>query len=86
MRAAVPGRIVNVHEAKTHICRRIDAAPAGVTIVVAKGGIAATPCRCPRWGHLPQPGTAVAASYLGGACCVHPRAQTAAAPSLSIRD
>ena len=35
---AVPGRIVNVHEAKTHFSRLIDAAHAGETIVVAKGG------------------------------------------------
>lgn len=32
------GRIVNVHEAKTHFSRLIDAAHAGETIVVAKGG------------------------------------------------
>jgi prevent-host-death family protein len=31
-------RIVNVHEAKTHFSRLIDAAHAGETIVVAKGG------------------------------------------------
>jgi prevent-host-death family protein len=36
--AASPGRIVNVHEAKTHFSRLIDAAHAGETIVVAKGG------------------------------------------------
>ena len=35
---AVPGRIVNVHEAKTHFSRLIDAAHAGETITVAKGG------------------------------------------------
>jgi prevent-host-death family protein len=35
---AVPERIVNVHEAKTHFSRLIDAAHAGETIVVAKGG------------------------------------------------
>ena len=33
-----PGRTVNVHEAKTHFSRLIDAAHAGETIVVAKGG------------------------------------------------
>ena len=37
MGAPVP-RIVNVHEAKTHFSRLIDAAHAGETIVVAKGG------------------------------------------------
>jgi prevent-host-death family protein len=31
-------RTVNVHEAKTHFSRLIDAANAGETIVVAKGG------------------------------------------------
>lgn len=31
-------RVVNVHEAKTHFSRLIDAAHAGETIVVAKGG------------------------------------------------
>ncbi len=31
-------RIMNVHEAKTHFSRLIDAAHAGETIVVAKGG------------------------------------------------
>ena len=31
-------RIVNVHEAKTHFSRLIDAAHAGETIMVAKGG------------------------------------------------
>lgn len=31
-------RIVNVHEAKTHFSRLIDAAHAGETIVLAKGG------------------------------------------------
>jgi len=31
-------RSVNVHEAKTHFSRLIDAAHAGETIVVAKGG------------------------------------------------
>lgn len=36
--SALPGRIVNVHEAKTHFSRLIDAAHAGETIVVAKGG------------------------------------------------
>ena len=36
--ADAPGRIVNVHEAKTHFSRLIDAAHAGETIVVAKGG------------------------------------------------
>jgi prevent-host-death family protein len=36
--AASPGRIVNVHEAKTHFSRLIDAAHAGETIVVAKDG------------------------------------------------
>jgi len=35
---ASPQRIVNVHEAKTHFSRLIDAAHAGETIVVAKGG------------------------------------------------
>ena len=35
---AVPQRIVNVHEAKTQFSRLIDAAHAGETIVVAKGG------------------------------------------------
>jgi prevent-host-death family protein len=35
---AVPARVVNVHEAKTHFSRLIDAAHAGETIVVAKGG------------------------------------------------
>ncbi|MBM5819008.1 MAG: type II toxin-antitoxin system Phd/YefM family antitoxin [Cyanobacteria bacterium K_DeepCast_150m_m2_101] len=35
---ASAGRIVNVHEAKTHFSRLIDAAHAGETIVVAKGG------------------------------------------------
>jgi prevent-host-death family protein len=34
----VPQRIVNVHEAKTQFSRLIDAAHAGETIVVAKGG------------------------------------------------
>ena len=33
-----PPRTVNVHEAKTHFSRLIDAAHAGETIVVAKGG------------------------------------------------
>jgi len=33
-----PHRTVNVHEAKTHFSRLIDAAHAGETIVVAKGG------------------------------------------------
>jgi prevent-host-death family protein len=33
-----PRRTVNVHEAKTHFSRLIDAAHAGETIVVAKGG------------------------------------------------
>ncbi|MFL0770395.1 MAG: type II toxin-antitoxin system Phd/YefM family antitoxin [Prochlorococcus sp.] len=33
-----PERTVNVHEAKTHFSRLIDAAHAGETIVVAKGG------------------------------------------------
>lgn len=33
-----PLRTVNVHEAKTHFSRLIDAAHAGETIVVAKGG------------------------------------------------
>ncbi|MBM5820738.1 MAG: type II toxin-antitoxin system Phd/YefM family antitoxin [Cyanobacteria bacterium K_DeepCast_150m_m2_101] len=33
-----PVRTVNVHEAKTHFSRWIDAAHAGETIVVAKGG------------------------------------------------
>jgi prevent-host-death family protein len=37
MGAPVP-RVVNVHEAKTHFSRLIDAAHAGETIVVAKGG------------------------------------------------
>ena len=32
-----PGRTVNVHEAKTHFSRLIDAADAGEMIVVAKG-------------------------------------------------
>ncbi|WP_259723033.1 type II toxin-antitoxin system Phd/YefM family antitoxin [Synechococcus sp. CS-603] len=31
-------RMVNVHEAKTHFSRLIDAAHAGETIVIAKGG------------------------------------------------
>lgn len=31
-------RMVNVHEAKTHFSRLIDAAHAGETIVLAKGG------------------------------------------------
>jgi len=31
-------RIVNVHEAKTHFSRLIDAAHAGETIMLAKGG------------------------------------------------
>lgn len=31
-------RIVNVHEAKTHFSRLIDAAHAGETILLAKGG------------------------------------------------
>ena len=31
-------RVVNVHEAKTHFSRLIDAAHAGETILVAKGG------------------------------------------------
>ena len=35
---AVPQRMVNVHEAKTQFSRLIDAAHAGETIVVAKGG------------------------------------------------
>ena len=35
---ASPQRIVNVHEAKTHFSRLIDAAHTGETIVVAKGG------------------------------------------------
>jgi prevent-host-death family protein len=35
---AGPQRIVNVHEAKTQFSRLIDAAHAGETIVVAKGG------------------------------------------------
>lgn len=33
-----PVLVVNVHEAKTHFSRLIDAAHAGETIVVAKGG------------------------------------------------
>jgi prevent-host-death family protein len=33
-----PPRTVNVHEAKTHFSRLIDAAHAGETILVAKGG------------------------------------------------
>ena len=33
-----PPRTVNMHEAKTHFSRLIDAAHAGETIVVAKGG------------------------------------------------
>jgi prevent-host-death family protein len=33
-----PSRTVNVHDAKTHFSRLIDAAHAGETIVVAKGG------------------------------------------------
>ncbi len=33
-----PRRTVNVHEAKTHFSRLIDAAHAGETIVLAKGG------------------------------------------------
>ncbi len=33
-----PPRIVNVHDAKTHFSRLIDAAHRGETIVVAKGG------------------------------------------------
>jgi prevent-host-death family protein len=36
--AASSLRVVNVHEAKTHFSRLIDAAHAGETIVVAKGG------------------------------------------------
>jgi prevent-host-death family protein len=36
--AAGPERIVNVHEAKTHFSRLIDAAHGGETIVVAKDG------------------------------------------------
>ena len=36
--AAAALRVVNVHEAKTHFSRLIDAAHAGETIVVAKGG------------------------------------------------
>ena len=36
--AASALRVVNVHEAKTHFSRLIDAAHAGETIVVAKGG------------------------------------------------
>lgn len=36
--AASDLRVVNVHEAKTHFSRLIDAAHAGETIVVAKGG------------------------------------------------
>jgi prevent-host-death family protein len=31
-------RVVNVHEAKTHFSRLIDAAHAGETILLAKGG------------------------------------------------
>jgi antitoxin (DNA-binding transcriptional repressor) of toxin-antitoxin stability system len=34
---ASAGRVVNVHEAKTHFSRPIDAAHAGESIVVAKG-------------------------------------------------
>jgi prevent-host-death family protein len=37
MGASTP-RTVNVHEAKTHFSRLIDAAHAGETIVLAKGG------------------------------------------------
>lgn len=36
--SASPPRIVNVHDAKTHFSRFLDAAHAGETIVVAKGG------------------------------------------------
>lgn len=32
------GRIVNIHEAKTHLSRLADAAKAGETIILAKGG------------------------------------------------
>jgi len=32
-------RIVNVHEAKTHFSRLIDAAHAGETIMLARGGV-----------------------------------------------
>jgi prevent-host-death family protein len=66
--SAVPERIVNVHEAKTHFSRLIDAAHAGETIVVAKGGKPwarlvpldpPSPCRVPGVLagrlHLPPP-------------------------------
>jgi prevent-host-death family protein len=32
------GRIVNIHEAKTHLSRLVEAVNAGETIVLAKGG------------------------------------------------
>lgn len=50
-------RTVNVHEAKTHFSRLIDAAHAGETIVVAKGGkpwARLVPLATP--GPLRQPG------------------------------
>lgn len=61
-------RMVNVHQAKTHLSRLIDEAHAGETIVLAKAGKpwarlmpleAAAPQRIPgrlrRWGPLAQP-------------------------------
>jgi prevent-host-death family protein len=36
--SSVDERVVNVHEAKTHFSRLIDAAHDGETILVAKGG------------------------------------------------
>lgn len=41
---AVPGRTVNVHEAKTQFSRLIDAAHAGKTIVVAQKTKERSPC------------------------------------------
>jgi prevent-host-death family protein len=61
-------RLVNVHQAKTHLSRLIDEAHAGETIVLAKAGKpwarlmpleASAPSRIPgrlcRWGPLSQP-------------------------------
>ena len=61
-------RLVNVHQAKTHLSRLIDEAHAGETIVLAKAGKpwarlmpleASAPNRIPgrlrRWGPLSQP-------------------------------
>ena len=61
-------RMVNVHQAKTHLSRLIDEAHAGETIVLAKAGKpwarlmpleAVAPERIPgrlqRWGPLAQP-------------------------------